>query len=176
MLPNSYADQNCSVARALEIVGERWTILIVRDALLGVRRFEDFQARLGLSRPTLSDRLTRLVEAGVLERVRYQTRPDRFEYLLTEDGERLWPVVAALWQWGEGRLQGSAPRRFRHATCQSLVHAEVRCPDCGEELQPTDVVSGPATGAPVSRLKWLSDDVREALSQERRLLEPVPSR
>jgi DNA-binding HxlR family transcriptional regulator len=173
MLPSTYNDQNCSIARSLEIVGERWTILVVRDALLGIRRFEDFQARLGVSRAVLSDRLSRLAEHGVLERVRYQERPERYEYTLTERGLALWPVVAALAEWGRDLFPEGAPRRFRHRTCTSAVHTEVHCPDCDQELLPMDVVTSPAPGATVSRGEHMAQPVRDALSRERPLLEPV---
>src|SRR3954469_2905422 len=93
MLGNSYDDQVCSIARTLELIGERWTILIVRDAFLGVRRFDELQRSLGIARNVLQNRLERLVEHGILERVRYQERPERFEYRLTEKGIDLWPVL-----------------------------------------------------------------------------------
>src|SRR3954469_23934976 len=101
MLGRSYDGQVCSIARSLEIVGERWTLLILRDAFLGVRRFEDFQRSTGAARNVLSARLGRLVEEGVLERRRYQERPERFEYRLTDKGLELWPVMVRLLQWGD---------------------------------------------------------------------------
>jgi DNA-binding HxlR family transcriptional regulator len=173
MLPSTYNDQNCAVARSLEVVGERWTILVVRDALLGIRRFEDFQARLGVSRAVLSDRLSRLVEHGILERVRYQERPERYEYTLTERGLALWPVVAALAEWGGDLFPEGAPRRFRHRTCTSAVHTEAHCPDCGQDLSPQDVVSSPTPGALVSRAEHIAQPVLDELSRERPLLQPV---
>ena len=175
MLPRTYADQNCAVARCLEVVGERWTLLIVRDALLGIRRFEDFQTRLGVSRPVLSERLSQLVEHGVLQRTLYQRRPDRHEYTLTERGRALWPAVAALAQWGASLAPAGAPREFRHHTCRSPVHAEVRCPDCGQPLAPADVRTRPAPGAEVSRADQMAPAMREELARERGLLEPVRS-
>src|SRR3954463_2348161 len=101
MLPRTYDDQNCSVARALEVLGDRWTLLVIRDAFLGVRRFDDFQRRLGIARNVLADRLARLTDEGMLERVAYQERPVRHEYRLTEKGIDLWPVVVSLLQWGD---------------------------------------------------------------------------
>src|SRR3954462_3449695 len=101
MLHRTYENQVCSAARALEIVGERWTLLILRDALLGIRRFDDFQASLGIARNVLADRLGRLVEAGVLERRPYCERPLRHEYRLTAKSRDLWPVVHALVSWGD---------------------------------------------------------------------------
>src|SRR3954449_838135 len=110
MLGRTYDGQVCSVARTLEIVGERWTLLIVRDAFLGVRRFDDFQRSLGVARNVLQGRLERLVESGILERRRYQERPERYEYRLTEMGIDLWPVVLSLLHWGDKHLSsGDGP-------------------------------------------------------------------
>src|SRR3712207_1807547 len=99
MLKREYEDQVCSVARALELVGERWTLLIVRDAFEGLRRFDEFQASLGIARNVLADRLNRLVDNGIFERVRYSERPVRYEYRLTAKGRDLAVVLAALRQW-----------------------------------------------------------------------------
>ena len=173
MLRSTYDDQNCSVARALEIVGERWTILIVRDAFLGIRRFEDFQARLGVSRAVLSERLGQLVEHGVMERVRYQRRPDRYEYTLTELGLGLWPAINALHQWGASFTGRDSPRQFRHRDCGGRPRAGVRCDTCGQELTTDDVVTFPTPGAPVSRIAALDESVGRELARERPLLEPV---
>ena len=173
MLPSTYDDQNCSVARALEIVGERWTILLVRDAMLGIRRFEDFQARLGVSRAVLSDRLGQLVEHGVMERVRYQRRPDRYEYTLTELGLELWPAIKALHEWGASLTGHTPPRQFRHRDCGGRPRAAVHCDKCGEELTVDDVVTFPTPGAPVSRIAVLEESVGHELARERPLLQPV---
>jgi DNA-binding HxlR family transcriptional regulator len=106
MKRTSFRDMNCSIARALEVVGEWWTFLVLREAFLGVRRFEGFQERLGIARNVLTTRLRRLVARGVLERSRYQTRPARFEYRLTEKGLDLFPVVVALKEWGDRWIAG----------------------------------------------------------------------
>src|SRR5262249_52054022 len=95
---------NCSIARTLDVVGERWTLLVLRDAFNGVRRFEDFPASLPLARNVLTDRLQTLVEHGILQRRRYQERPPRYEYRLTEKGFELYPVLIALLQWGDRHL------------------------------------------------------------------------
>src|SRR3954451_9147473 len=100
MLGRDYDAQVCSIARSLEVVGERWTLLILRDAFLGIRRFEAFQQSLGVARNVLQTRLTRLVEEGVLNREQYSDRPPRHEYRLTDKGLELWPVLVALLQWG----------------------------------------------------------------------------
>ena len=113
MLRRDYEGQNCSIARALEIVGERWTILIVRDCFLGLGRFEEFQQSLGIARNVLTDRLNRLVEEGILERVRYSERPERFEYRLTDKGRELNIALAGLRQWGDKHLSAKPPRLLR---------------------------------------------------------------
>ncbi len=101
MLGRTYEGQNCSIAKSLELVGERWTMLVVREVFLGHRRFDEIAARLGIARNVLTARLGRLVEEGVLERSRYQERPERFEYRLTEKGIDLWPVIVSLIQFGD---------------------------------------------------------------------------
>src|SRR5438309_10460233 len=107
MLPRDYPSQHCPVAASLEVVGERWSLLILRDVFLGINRFEDLQRRLGIARNVLQARLARLTEEGVLSRVLYQERPQRFEYRLTAKGRDLWPVIVALLQWGtEHALEG----------------------------------------------------------------------
>jgi DNA-binding HxlR family transcriptional regulator len=113
MLNRSYDGQNCSIARALEIVGERWTLLIVRDAFLGRRRFDEFQESLGIARNVLADRLARLVEEGVLERVRYSERPERYEYHLTRKGKDLQLALAGLRQWGDKYESEKPPTLLR---------------------------------------------------------------
>ena len=101
MLGNEYESQTCSIAGALDVVGERWSLLIVRNVLLGLRRFDEIQENLGIARNVLQTRLTRLLDQGVLEKRLYQERPARYEYRLTEKGLGLWPTVVALMQWGD---------------------------------------------------------------------------
>src|SRR6185295_17175022 len=101
MLRRDYEGQNCSIARALEVVGERWTLLIVRDVFLGKHRFDELQESLAIARNVLTDRLNRLVQEGILERVRYSERPERFEYRLTRKGRELNVALAGLRQWGD---------------------------------------------------------------------------
>lgn len=113
MLKRDYEGQNCSIAGALEIVGERWTLLIVRDAFLGRRRFDEFQESLGISRNVLAERLARLVDEGILERVRYQERPERFEYHLTQKGRDLYVALTALRQWGDKYVSKKPPTIVR---------------------------------------------------------------
>jgi DNA-binding HxlR family transcriptional regulator len=123
MLKRDYEGQDCSVARALEVVGERWTLLIVRDAFLGLRRFEQFQESLGIARNVLTDRLNRLVQEGVLERVRYSERPERYEYRLTGKGRELNIALTALRQWGDKYLSEKPPRILRRKADKKPVVA-----------------------------------------------------
>ena len=147
MLGNTYDGQVCSIARSLELIGERWTLLIIRDAFLGVRRFDDFQRSLGVARNVLQGRLQRLVDSGILERVRYQERPERFEYKLTEMGLDLWPVVVSLLHWGDKHLSPDGPAMImEHRDCGGRVNDRRICDACGELLGPRDVkpLPGPA--------------------------------
>jgi DNA-binding HxlR family transcriptional regulator len=137
----------CSVARSLELIGERWTILIIRDAFLGVRRFDDFQRSLGIARNVLQGRLERLTEVGILERVRYQERPERFEYKLTEKGLDLWPVVVTLLSWGDRYAAPDGPAVvLEHRDCGGRMNDRRICEKCGELLERRDVRArrGPA--------------------------------
>ena len=138
MLGSTYDSQTCSVARALEIVGERWTLLILRDVFLGVRRFEDIQRDLGVARNVLTGRLQALVDHGVLERHPYQERPVRHEYRLTEKGLGLWPVITALMAWGDeyAPAPGGPPTVIVHRGCGGRL-VDRRCETCGT------VVAGP---------------------------------
>jgi DNA-binding HxlR family transcriptional regulator len=148
MQRTSFEDVNCSVAQCLEIVGEWWSLLIVRDAFLGVTRFEDLQARLGISRNILTQRLNRLVDKGVLKRVPYQDRPPRSEYRLTEKGRDLWHVVTAMRQWGDRWAAPSGPPlKIRHTACGRVVKAVPVCSHCGEPLDVRAVTAVPGPGA-----------------------------
>jgi DNA-binding HxlR family transcriptional regulator len=123
VLKRDYDGQNCSIARALELVGERWTLLIVRDVFLGMRKFDEIQQNLGIARNVLTDRLNRLVEEGILERVRYSERPERFEYRLTEKGRELNVALTALRQWGDKHLSEQPPRLLRRKSDRKPVIA-----------------------------------------------------
>ncbi len=142
------ADASCSIARALEIVGDRWTILILRDAFRGLRRFDELQRDLEIPRAVLSDRLRKLVEAGVLSRRRYQERPDRYEYRLTSMGRQLSPILVALMQWGDRWLSGprGAPTLLVHDRCGTEVDLGFHCGTCDEDFSPTDITSRPGPG------------------------------
>lgn len=148
-LQSTYVVQECSVATALEAVGERWTLLIVREALLGVHRFDELQSDLGIARNVLQARLGRLLEHGILERRLYRERPERYEYHLTDKGLDLWPAVVALMHWGDkhGRLPGGPPVRLEHRGCGGAVDAHRICTDCGQRLGPRDVWALPGARA-----------------------------
>ena len=142
----SFSDMHCSVAQCLEVVGEWWSLLIVRDAFLGISRFDDFQSRLGISRNILNQRLARLVETGVLTKVPYSERPPRFEYQLTDKGRDLWPVLTTMRQWGDKwDAPRGAPLQLMHTTCGHVAEVVPTCSACGEVLTGHDVrpVAGP---------------------------------
>ena len=153
MRRKSFEEMNCSVAQTLEVVGEWWSLLIIRDVFLGVTRFDDLQERLGISRNVLTQRLEHLVDHDVLERVPYQTNPVRCDYRLTERGRDLWPVLTAMREWGDRwHAPGGAPVELVHTACGHRVHSVLTCSECGGRLEPHGVraVAGPGmpTGAP----------------------------
>ena len=144
-MANRTFDQECSVARTLELVGERWTLLIIREAFLGVRRFDAFQSRLGIARNLLATRLTRLVDNGILERRRYQERPPRDEYRLTQKGEDLFPALAALMAWGDRYTTGpeGPPTLLTHRGCGEVTIPGTVCSACNAPITARDVIARP---------------------------------
>ena len=136
MLPRTYDNQVCSVARTLEVIGDRWTMLVIRDAFHGIRRFEEFQERLGIARNVLSSRLTRLVHEGVLEKHLYQDRPPRFEYRLTPKGVDLFSVMVSLMKWGDRHAPSpdGPPVVVLHRGCGGEVDERLLCDRCGEPV------------------------------------------
>ncbi|EPD60545.1 winged helix-turn-helix transcriptional regulator [Streptomyces sp. HGB0020] len=168
-LPSTYADRNCSLARTLEVVGERWTLLIVRDAFFGVRRFGDFAARLKIPRAVLTSRLKSLVQEGVL------TRDDAagagVEYRLTPKGVALWPVVRALMNWGDEFYSPSgAKRAFRHDRDGGLLDREGRCQECGQVVPVPAILIERGPGYEPDGTE--RDPVSGTINTPRRLLEP----
>jgi DNA-binding HxlR family transcriptional regulator len=145
MLKRGYEGQNCSIARTLEIVGERWTLLIIRDVFLGLRRFDQLQESLGVARNVLTDRLSRLVEEGILERVQYNERPPRFEYRLTDKGRHLNVALTALRQWGDQHLSQKPPRLLRRKGDKKAVIAAL-VPRGADVLRPDEVELVPGPG------------------------------
>jgi DNA-binding HxlR family transcriptional regulator len=141
---------SCSIAQCLEVVGEWWSMLILRDAFLGVTRFDDFQSRLGISRNVLNQRLSRLVDEGVLRREPYQDHPRRYDYRLTDKGRDLWPVLTAMRQWGDRwAAPDGPPIEMVHVDCGHVVEAVPTCSQCGGRLAPhaVRVVAGPGAKA-----------------------------
>jgi DNA-binding HxlR family transcriptional regulator len=138
----------CSIARTLDIVGEKWALLAVREVFLGNRRFDEMVHRTGAPRDTLAARLRTLVGAGILERRRYNEHPARFEYHLTDAGRDLYPVIVTLMRWGDQYLAGEAgpPLLLQHH-CGHQLTAEVICQSCGEPLRARDTTPLPAADA-----------------------------
>ena len=145
MLRRDYEGQVCSIARALELVGDRWTLLIIRDVTLGLRRFDEFLESLGVASNVLTDRLNRLVDEGVLERVRYSERPQRFEYHLTRKGRELGVALLALMQWGVRYLSDKPPRIARRRSDRSPISVRVVARD-GAVIPPHDLELVPGPG------------------------------
>ena len=151
MLPSTYDGQNCSIARSLELLGERWTLLVIREAFLGTRRFEGFTERLDIARNVLTTRLTRLVEEGVLEKVAYQERPPRYEYRLTDKGLDLWPIIVSLLQYGDRYYAPDGPPVIlRHRGCGGEIDAHRICSACGKRLTARDSMATAGAPAPAS--------------------------
>jgi DNA-binding HxlR family transcriptional regulator len=143
MLASDYPDQHCSIARSLELIGERWTLLVIRDVFNGKRRFEEIQRSLGVARNVLASRLNRLVEEGILYRHRYRERPERYEYRLTEKGLDLWPVLVTLLAWGDKHLAETdgPPVVLVHRDCGGRINDRRICEGCGAELGVRDAIA-----------------------------------
>lgn len=131
----------CSIARTLDVIGEPWSPLILRDVYVGVSRFDQIQADLGVSRKVLTERLKWLVESGVLERRRYQDRPPRYEYVLTDKGTELVDLLMVMVAWGDRWADDGAgpPVLYRHRACGEISHVELRCAHCGTTVRADDV-------------------------------------
>jgi DNA-binding HxlR family transcriptional regulator len=170
VLGKDYEGQDCALARALEVIGERWSLLIVRDAFYGVRRFSDFQAHLDIPRAVLSDRLGWLVKSGVLDRRSDPNHTGRHLYELTAAGRDLWPTLYALLVWGS-RHRSPNSRIFKHAACGSPLDDAAHCTKCDVTPRPGDVLAEPRKGR--RPLVIRDDPVAIALRAPRRLLEPV---
>ena len=142
MLPGmrrtSFRRWPCSIARSVDLLGDWWTPLVLREAFFGARRFEQFQTRLGIGRNVLAERLRRLVREGLFERRRYQDRPARYEYHLSEKGGDFVGVLVAIMRWGDRWLDGGKgpPVRLRHKRCGSLMQADIVCSECRQRLAP----------------------------------------
>lgn len=174
MLPSSYEKQDCLLARALEVVGERWTLLVLRDAFYGVRRFNDFLNHLDLPRTVLSNRLRSLVENGVMMKVPDPSHSGRWLYELTDDGMALWPALYALGAWGARRSsarQGTRGLLFTHDACDTPLDPSARCEQCGVLPAANHVFLMPV-GAPNPGAR--TDPVEQGLRCKHRLLDFLP--
>ncbi len=142
---NEINTMTCSVARTLSVVGDRWTMLIIRDAFLGIRRFDGWRDDLGMTPHRLSDRLRMLVRDGVLRRIEYQKRPRRFEYRLTEKGLDLYPLLVAMVTWGDHWMAGAGgpPVEIVHRRCGHVINPKLICPSCGERIVPREMSARP---------------------------------
>ena len=145
------SEENCSMARTVSVIGDRWTLLILRDCFLRVRRFEDFQERLGITRPILADRLKKLVDEFVLVKVPYQQRPLRYEYRLTQKGLDLFPIVMAIVHWGDVYMadKKGRPVLHTHNVCGKDFDPVMVCSECGDPISPRQVYVHPGPGAKI---------------------------
>ena len=137
----AFSDQSCSVARTLDIIGDRWTPLVLRDIAIGISRFDAIQGDLGLSRKVLAQRLASLVEHEVIVRVEYQDNPPRYDYRLTEKGNDLAMVLLAIQQFGDKwAFGGQAPIQWRHLSCGQVSAPVACCDHCGEQVRPGEAI------------------------------------
>lgn len=152
MTRTSTADWPCTIARTVDLLGEGWTLLVMRQACLGTRRFEDFQRDLGIGRNILTLRLNRLVDEGLLTRVEYQQRPVRHEYRLTDKGRDVYPILAAMAAYGDRWLVGEegTPLVLHHKRCDHDMHAVVTCSECAAPLDVRQVQARRGPGFPRS--------------------------
>jgi DNA-binding HxlR family transcriptional regulator len=150
MRRTSFAQWPCSVARTMDLLGDWWTPLVLREAFYGITRFDEFQQGLGIARNTLADRLRRLVEEGLLEKRPYQSDPVRHDYVLTEMGRDFFPVLAAMSRWGDRWLAGAEgpPIDLHHEACGHATHADVVCAHCREPLRSSDTTMRMGSGYP----------------------------
>jgi len=152
MQRTDFAQMPCSIARSLAIAGEPWSPLVIRDVYIGINHFDDLQRDLGISRKVLAERLSHLVEAGMLERRPYSARPPRDEYVLTQMGSEFVDVLMAIVAWGDRWTAGDAgpPVLYRHRSCGQITHVEPHCASCGEVLRSGDVHVEPGPGFPAA--------------------------
>jgi DNA-binding HxlR family transcriptional regulator len=168
MRRTSFAGMHCSIARSLEVMGDWWTPLIVRDLYLGLSRFDELATDLGISRNLLTTRLAALVDRGLVERRRYSERPPRDTYHLTPMGLDLVPALMALTAWGDRWLAGrqGPPIRLRHRGCGRLFTPTVACSRCGRAVGPGDVTAqGGAGGRSAPGTRLIAQRLRDRMSQ-----------
>jgi DNA-binding HxlR family transcriptional regulator len=150
MQRTDFSEMACSIARTLDVIGEPWSPLILRDIWVGISRFEQIQADLGISRKVLTERLNYLVERGIIERQPYDRRP-RYEYVLTGKGTELVDVLMVMVRWGDKWLAGEAgpPVLYRHHACGQIGSVDLRCEHCGQPMHAADIDLMPGPGAAV---------------------------
>ncbi len=155
MLGKTYDSQVCSIARSLEVVGERWSLLIIRDAVFGgATRYSDFQRNLGIASNILKARLDGLTDAGVLRRSRYSEQPELFEYLVTEKGRALAPALVALSEWGDRWVtDGEPPIVYTHSVCGSALKPQTVCVQCGRVDESAEIQATVGPGMPAQRIR-----------------------
>jgi len=154
----------CPIDGLLQLIGDRWSILILRDAFYGVRRFDGFQQHLGISKKILAQRLRNLTRTGILNRVPYQERPQRFEYTLTAKGKDTFPILLSMSRWGNRWLSepGKEWLQLQHTGCGQITEAKLVCSHCGELLTPARVKPMPGPGADASEIRSLASAVRKS--------------
>ncbi|MEU0504390.1 helix-turn-helix domain-containing protein [Nocardia sp. NPDC005998] len=154
MLGKTYDSQVCSIARALEVIGERWSLLIIRDAVFGgSTRYNDFQRSLGVATNILKTRLNGFVEAGIMVRHKYSEQPDLYEYLLTDKGRALAPALVALTEWGdEWATDGEPPILYTHSVCGAGITQQTVCAHCGRVHDPNEIQAKIGPGMPPERI------------------------
>lgn len=152
MQRTQFGEMACSIARTLDVAGEPWSPLIVRNIFVGINRFDQLRDSLGISRKVLAERLRWLTEAGVLQKRQYSDKPARYEYALTEMGLDLVEVLMVMVRWGDKWLAGEAgpPVLYRHHACGQISHVELHCSECGKPMGPSDidVLPGPGAASP----------------------------
>ncbi|WP_052868059.1 winged helix-turn-helix transcriptional regulator [Streptomyces niger] len=165
MRRTSFAHWPCSIARTMDLLGDWWTPLVLREAFYGIQRFDAFQEALGIARNTLTDRLRRLVTEGLLEKRPYQTEPVRYDYVLTEKGRDFFTVLLAMNRWGDRWLAGEQgpPVVFRHDACGHESRPEVVCADCGEPMTAANTHARMGPGYPTELAE--RPDVRERFAR-----------
>jgi DNA-binding HxlR family transcriptional regulator len=162
MLGRMYESQTCSVARTLEVVGERWSLLIIRDAIFArTTRFQDFQRRLSVAPNILKARLDTFLQTEVMVRRRYSEHPEHYEYVLTQKGLDLYPIIVALASWGDRyAAPDGSPVIFEHAVCANPIELRVRCPRCGDIHSPEEITAQPGPGLPADASFEITADTR----------------
>jgi DNA-binding HxlR family transcriptional regulator len=160
-------EESCSLARTIGVIGDRWTLLILRECFLHIRRFEEFQSALGITRHLLAERLKKLVRTGILRRIPYQESPKRHEYILTQKGLDLYPIIMAIMHWGDTHTvdERGRPMLLEHKKCGKLFNPVMVCSECGEPLMAKEIVKRPGPGARPSAAKRILEQNAKAASR-----------